>query len=89
LAGGITIVGAMPNTSPPITDGESLALASSLAAKKARCDYGVFLGAAVANHHMTANLSSQVCDVPSFFSLSHSHLSPSNYVIGIWTQDVS
>lgn len=61
LAGGFTIVGAMPNTSPPITDGESLSLASNLAARKARCDYGIFLGAAVANSHLTPNLSSQVC----------------------------
>ena len=50
----------MPNTSPPITDGESLALASKLASAKARCDFGIYLGAAVANHHMTANLSNQV-----------------------------
>lgn len=54
------MVGVMPNTTPPITDGDSLALASSLAAKKARCDYGIFLGASVANHHLTAHLAPQV-----------------------------
>ena len=40
LAGGFTTVLAMPNTKPPVTDGETLALALDAAAAKARCDYG-------------------------------------------------
>lgn len=45
LAGGFTAVLAMPNTRPPISDAATLALALSLAQRKARCDYAVFLGA--------------------------------------------
>jgi carbamoyl-phosphate synthase/aspartate carbamoyltransferase/dihydroorotase len=49
LAGGITIVLAMPNTKPPIFDGETLDLALNAAGKKARCDYGQYVGAGPAN----------------------------------------
>lgn len=45
LAGGVTTVLAMPNTTPPITGETSLALAEERAATGARCDYGLFLGA--------------------------------------------
>ena len=45
LAGGITTVLAMPNTSPPILDADSLGLALNAANQKARCDYGQFVGA--------------------------------------------
>ena len=45
LAGGITLVLAMPNTKPPIFDLETLDLALNAAKQKARCDYGQFVGA--------------------------------------------
>jgi len=45
LAGGITLVLAMPNTKPPIFDVETLDLALNAARQKARCDYAQFLGA--------------------------------------------
>jgi dihydroorotase-like cyclic amidohydrolase len=45
LAGGITIVLAMPNTMPPIFDEETLDLALKAAKQKAHCDYGQFVGA--------------------------------------------
>jgi dihydroorotase len=45
LAGGITTVLDMPNTSPPVVDAQALALKCQLAAEKALCDVGFFLGA--------------------------------------------
>lgn len=45
LAGGFTTILAMPNTRPPVTDPESMALAFTAAHSKARCDYAQFLGA--------------------------------------------
>jgi carbamoyl-phosphate synthase / aspartate carbamoyltransferase / dihydroorotase len=45
LAGGITIVLAMPNTKPPIFDANTLDLALNAAKQKAHCDYGQFVGA--------------------------------------------
>jgi carbamoyl-phosphate synthase/aspartate carbamoyltransferase/dihydroorotase len=45
LAGGVTMVLAMPNTKPPIFDESTLDLALAAAKQKARCDYAQFLGA--------------------------------------------
>jgi carbamoyl-phosphate synthase/aspartate carbamoyltransferase/dihydroorotase len=45
LAGGVTMILAMPNTKPPIFDAETLDLALDAAKGKARCDYGQYLGA--------------------------------------------
>ena len=41
LAGGVTTVLGMPNTTPPITDEAVLQATLSLTAKKAVCDYGL------------------------------------------------
>jgi carbamoyl-phosphate synthase/aspartate carbamoyltransferase/dihydroorotase len=49
LAGGITMVLAMPNTQPPLIDEASLQLAEQGAAEKAYCDYGMYLGASGEN----------------------------------------
>jgi carbamoyl-phosphate synthase/aspartate carbamoyltransferase/dihydroorotase len=45
LAGGITLILGMPNTSPPLTNPESLATARAQAAADIRCDVGLFAGA--------------------------------------------
>jgi len=45
LAGGVTMILAMPNTRPPIVDAMTLDLALEAARQKARCDYAQFLGA--------------------------------------------
>jgi carbamoyl-phosphate synthase/aspartate carbamoyltransferase/dihydroorotase len=45
LAGGFTLILAMPNTQPAIVDMQTLEAGLSLARQKARCDYAQFLGA--------------------------------------------
>jgi dihydroorotase-like cyclic amidohydrolase len=42
LAGGVTMILAMPNTKPPIFDADTLNLALNAAKQKARCDYAQF-----------------------------------------------
>jgi carbamoyl-phosphate synthase/aspartate carbamoyltransferase/dihydroorotase len=49
LAGGVTMLLAMPNTKPPVTDAATLSLALDAARSKARCDYTQFLGAGPEN----------------------------------------
>ena len=49
LAGGITAVLAMPNTQPPIVDAAALAAYEQAAQARARCDYGLYLGAGPGN----------------------------------------
>ena len=45
IAGGVTMILAMPNTRPPIFDAATLGLALDAARQKARCDYAQFVGA--------------------------------------------
>jgi carbamoyl-phosphate synthase / aspartate carbamoyltransferase / dihydroorotase len=57
LAGGVTMVLAMPNTKPPIFDAETLGLVLDSASKKARCDYAQFVGAGPDNAAEVARLA--------------------------------
>jgi dihydroorotase-like cyclic amidohydrolase len=57
LAGGVTMVLAMPNTQPPIFDAETLDLALSAAHQKARCDYAQYLGAGPHNADIVPDLA--------------------------------
>jgi len=57
LAGGFTIVCAMPNTNPPTVDEESMEEVSKLANDKARCDYGLYFGATNTNATIIPALS--------------------------------
>ncbi|HEY3312430.1 MAG TPA: amidohydrolase family protein [Anaerolineales bacterium] len=57
LAGGVTMLLAMPNTKPPIFDEGTLDLALKAAAQKARCDYAQYLGAGPGNAGVVAALA--------------------------------
>ena len=57
LAGGVTMILAMPNTKPPIFDASTLDLALEAAKKNARCDYAQFIGAGPHNSEAAASLA--------------------------------
>jgi len=59
LAGGITCMMAMPNTQPPITNAETLKMQQDAARARARCDYGIYLGAGIENIETAYTLASQ------------------------------
>ena len=60
LAGGYTCVLAMPNTLPPITDATTLDASLTAASQKARCDYGLHLGAGTHNDTTANRLAPRV-----------------------------
>jgi carbamoyl-phosphate synthase/aspartate carbamoyltransferase/dihydroorotase len=74
LAGGFTAVLAMPNTRPPLTDGESLSLAKAAARLKARCDYGLFLGAGADNAEAASSLASRACGLKMYLDQTYGPL---------------
>lgn len=74
LAGGFTVVLAMPNTQPPITDAESLRLSLDPAREKARCDYGQFLGAGSDNVETAAALVDQVAGLKMYLDQTYGPL---------------
>ncbi|MSP14068.1 MAG: hypothetical protein EXR62_14075 [Chloroflexi bacterium] len=61
LAGGFTTILAMPNTQPPITTPEILDLTRAEAQATARCDVGIFAGAAINNSHLLPLLAHHSC----------------------------
>jgi carbamoyl-phosphate synthase/aspartate carbamoyltransferase/dihydroorotase len=74
LAGGFTAVLAMPNTQPPLADAVSLEQARAAARAKARCDYGIFLGAGEDNVELVPNLASQVCGLKVYMDQTYGPL---------------
>ncbi|KAH7645290.1 cad protein-like protein [Dermatophagoides farinae] len=57
LAGGITLVGAMPNTKPPITNQETLQQVLNIAQTKAKCDFALFMAATNDNADELASIA--------------------------------
>ena len=65
LAGGVTMILAMPNTKPPIFDATTLDMALTAAKQKARCDYGQYIGAGPDNAEITASLAGKTAGLKS------------------------
>jgi len=74
LAGGYSAVFAMPNTSPPVTDGTTLALARRGARSRARCDFGLHLGAGADNVGSAASLAGRVAGLKLYLDQTYGPL---------------
>src|SRR3989338_3018709 len=74
LAGGITCVLAMPNTQPPVTDADSLAGYEQAAQARARCDYGIFLGAGPGNVAEAAQLAPRAAGLKMYLDSTFGNL---------------
>lgn len=74
LAGGVTMILAMPNTQPPIFDETTLRLALDAAASKARCDYAQFLGAGPDNAEAVAALASRAAGLKMYLDSTFGEL---------------
>jgi carbamoyl-phosphate synthase/aspartate carbamoyltransferase/dihydroorotase len=66
LAGGFTCVLDMPNNTPPVTNGETLAIKQQAASAHARCDYGIYLGASVDNIETASQLVAEVAGLKMY-----------------------
>ncbi len=74
LAGGFTVVLAMPNTNPPIIDGQSLEMALAAARSKARCDYAQYLGAGPDNAQRLARLAPHAAGLKMYLDQTYGPL---------------
>ncbi|NWH75885.1 PYR1 protein, partial [Piaya cayana] len=74
LAGGITMVCAMPNTNPAVTDATSFALAQKLAEAGARCDFALFLGASSENAGSLGTLAGAAAGLKMYLNDTFSSL---------------
>ncbi|GIY55598.1 CAD protein [Caerostris darwini] len=68
LAGGVTLVCAMPNTTPPVIDKESFSLALQKAKVGARCDYALFAGATSNNAESLQNIHSLIVGIKMYLN---------------------
>ncbi len=74
LAGGITTVLAMPNTQPPIVEAAALAQYQAAARARARCDYGLHLGAGPDNVGQLAALAPQAAGLKLYLDATFGDL---------------
>ncbi len=81
LAGGFTMVLAMPNTKPPIFDAETLELALSSARLKARCDYAQFIGAGPDNAASAASLADRAAALKMYLDMTFGQLRLDNMTL--------
>lgn len=68
LAGGITTVLAMPNTTPAVVDGPTLDTALEAAARGARCDYAHYVGASLDNAATVASLAPRAAGIKLYLN---------------------
>ncbi|HEX6034554.1 MAG TPA: amidohydrolase family protein [Anaerolineales bacterium] len=74
LAGGVTMILAMPNTRPPIFDAATLDLALEAAGQKARCDYAQFVGAGPENALLAASLAEKAAGLKMYLDSTFGEL---------------
>uniref|UniRef100_A0A8C4HMQ1 Multifunctional protein CAD n=1 Tax=Dicentrarchus labrax TaxID=13489 RepID=A0A8C4HMQ1_DICLA len=84
LAGGVTMVCAMPNTSPAITDASTLALVQKLAKAGCRCDYALYVGAASDNAAVLPSIASQAAGLKMYLNDTYSTLKMDN--VSLWME---
>ncbi|XP_023245236.1 CAD protein isoform X3 [Copidosoma floridanum] len=68
LAGGVTLILAMPNTNPSVVDEDTFALAKERARASARCDYALFVGASSDNHSTIVELAPQAAALKMYLN---------------------
>nr|XP_034966181.1 CAD protein [Zootoca vivipara] len=84
LAGGITMVCAMPNTSPAIIDATSFALVQKLAEAGARCDYALYVGASSDNATSLGPLAGAAAGLKMYLNDTFSDLKMDN--VSLWME---
>ena len=68
LAGGVTLVCAMPNTNPSVTNEKSLGIAKERASRKAYCDYALMMGATNSNSETIPAYANQVSGLKMYLN---------------------
>ncbi|VVC95990.1 unnamed protein product [Leptidea sinapis] len=68
LAGGITLICAMPNTNPPVIDRTLFEYVSALARVSARCDYALYVGASTTNCDSASELAPQAAALKMYLN---------------------
>lgn len=84
LAGGVTLVCAMPNTRPALVDASSLALVQKLAEAGARCDFALYLGATSDNAGSLGPVAGTAAGLKMYLNDTFSELKMDN--VSLWME---
>lgn len=87
LAGGITLVCAMPNTNPSIVDRTTFNLVQEIANNGAHCDYAIYIGASESNWNHISELAPQAAGLKMYLNDTYSTLKMSD--MAIWEKHIS
>jgi carbamoyl-phosphate synthase/aspartate carbamoyltransferase/dihydroorotase len=74
IAGGVTMVLAMPNTYPPLIDAQALARQRQLVERKALCDVGLYIGATKDNAKNAAALAREAVGLKIYLDQTYGPL---------------
>lgn len=86
LAGGITMICAMPNTNPAVVDRETLEFVEKIAKEKARCDYALYVGASSDNANVIPELAPQVAALKMYLNETYTTLKLND--LTIWSKHI-
>jgi carbamoyl-phosphate synthase/aspartate carbamoyltransferase/dihydroorotase len=86
LAGGFTMLLAMPNTDPPVLDIKTFELCSESARKKSCIDYGIFVGACTENASSAANLAPRSAGLKMYLDQTYGPLKLESMIL--WQQHI-
>lgn len=81
LAGGITMICAMPNTNPAVVNEETLKEVRALAKKGARCDYALFVGASMENTASVCELAPLAAGLKMYLDDTYSTLKLDDLIV--------
>jgi len=92
LAGGVTMVLAMPNTAPPLISAQALDRGRALVSRAALCDVGCYLGATETNASEVASLAGQSVGLKIYLDQTYGPLRMRNLAalmahFGAWPAD--
>lgn len=87
LAGGITLICAMPNTHPAITDEDTLQLVKKLAKENARCDYAIYVGASMDNASIIPELAQDVAGLKMYLNDTYTTLKLND--LSVWSKHLT
>ncbi|KAL4221656.1 hypothetical protein ACF0H5_019913 [Mactra antiquata] len=82
LAGGVTMILAMPNTNPPTVDEAAFNLTQKLARSGSRCDFGVYVGASTENYSTLPNIGNMAAGLKMYLNETFSTLKLDD--ISVW-----
>ena len=86
LAGGITMICAMPNTNPALTNSDTFDLVEGIASSKAIADYALFAGASASNSETVHGISGKCAALKMYLNNTHGPLLLQNTLV--WREHI-